>query len=170
MSNKQDSLFEFGFNYKSTTASGLISDKGKFVADLAGEYVINASFGSTSSSIQVRAIDRDIKKEIVKLGLGEVFDRRTSDAWFFEGTDGKDYGVSGTWGSDGTAYFWDVTDPTDIKKIDSVQVDARIVNLESTLAEIEEEKGALQLKLVELEDIAGIVRLIVIQSQVLAIN
>ena len=31
-------------------------------------------------------------------------------------------------GSDGTAYFWDVTDPTDIKKIDSIQVDARIVN------------------------------------------
>ena len=55
-------------------------------------------------------------------------DRRTSDAWFFEGSDGKDYGVSGTWGSDGTAYFWDVTDPTDIKKIDSIQVDARIVN------------------------------------------
>ena len=38
---------------KSTTASGLISDKGKFVADIAGEYVINASFGNTSSSIQV---------------------------------------------------------------------------------------------------------------------
>ena len=113
---------------KSTTASGLISDQGKFVADIAGDYVINASFGNISSSIQVKAIDRDIRKEIVKLGLGEVFDRRTSDAWFFEGSDGKDYGVSGTWGSDGTAYFWDVTDPTDIKKIDSIQVDARIVN------------------------------------------
>ena len=49
-------------------------------------------------------------------------------------------------------------------------VDARIVNLESTLAEIEEEKGALQLKLVELEDIAGIFRLIVILSRVLATN
>jgi len=113
---------------KSTTASGLISEKGKFVADIAGEYVINASFGNTNSSIQVKAVNRDIQKEIVKLGLGEVFDRRTSDAWFFEGTDGKDYGVSGTWGSDGTAYFWDVSDPTDIKKIDSIQVDARIVN------------------------------------------
>ena len=37
----------------------------------------------------------------------------------------------------------------------SRSVDVRIVNLESTLAEVEEEKGALQLKLVELEDIAG---------------
>ena len=46
----------------------------------------------------------------------------------------------------------------------SKNVDTRIVNLESTLAEIEEEKGALQLKLVELEDIAGIFRLIGILS------
>ena len=31
-------------------------------------------------------------------------------------------------GADGTAYFWDVKDPSNIKKIDSVQVDARTVN------------------------------------------
>ena len=37
----------------------------------------------------------------------------------------------------------------------SKNVDDRIVGLETALAELEEEKGALQLKLVELEDISG---------------
>ena len=112
----------------SNTASGLISNIGKFVADVPGQYTINASFGYLNSSVKVEVVERDIKKEIVKLGLGEVFDKRTSDAWFFQGIDGRDYGVSGTWGSDGTTYFWDITDPTDIVKVDSIKVDARIVN------------------------------------------
>ena len=34
-----------------------------------------------------------------------------SDFWVFEGTDGGDYVVTGTWGADGTAYFWDVSNP-----------------------------------------------------------
>ena len=55
-------------------------------------------------------------------------DKHTSDFWVFEGQDGNDYAVSGTWGADGTTYFWDVTDPGNLKKIDSVQVDARTVN------------------------------------------
>ena len=47
---------------------------------------------------------------------------------FFEGVDGRDYGISGTWGYNGVAYFWDVTNPKNFKKIDSLVVDARIVN------------------------------------------
>ena len=46
----------------------------------------------------------------------------------FEGVDNRDYAVSGTWGADGTTYFWDVTDPGQIRKIDSIKVDARTVN------------------------------------------
>ena len=61
-------------------------------------------------------------------GRGIVNDRHTSDFWIFEGVDGGDYGVTGTWGSDGTAFFWDVSNPSNLKKIDSVQVDARTVN------------------------------------------
>ena len=38
------------------------------------------------------------------------------------------YTVTGTWGADGTAYFWDVSNPSNLKKIDSVKVDARTVN------------------------------------------
>ena len=48
--------------------------------------------------------------------------------WVFEGVDGRDYAVSGTWGADGTTYFWDVTDPRQLKRIDSIKVDARTVN------------------------------------------
>ena len=36
--------------------------------------------------------------------------------------------MTGTWGADGHAYFWDVTDPSAMALIDTVRVDARTVN------------------------------------------
>ena len=120
----------FSFHGKSfdssNSASGLVMDN-KFVADIAGLYTVNASFGNVSASSRIKVLDRGVKRDIVQLGTGDVFDKHTSDAWFFEGVDGKDYGVSGTF-FDGLAYFWDVSDPTNITKIDSIKVDARIVN------------------------------------------
>jgi len=110
----------------SSSASGLIKEN-KFVADVSGLYTVNSHFGNVTSSTKIKVTDRDIKRDVVQLGTGDVFDKHTSDAWFFEGTDGKDYGVSGTF-FDGLAYFWDVSDPTNIKKTDSIKVDARIVN------------------------------------------
>ena len=110
----------------SSSASGLIKNN-KFVADVSGLYTLNAHFGNVTSSTKVKVTDRDIKRDIVQLGTGDVFDKHTSDAWFFEGVDGKDYGVSGTF-FDGQAYFWDVSDPANITKVDSIKVDARIVN------------------------------------------
>ena len=110
----------------SNSASGLIKGN-KFVADVSGLYTVNSNFGNITSSTKIKVTDRDIKRDIVQLGTGDVFDKHTSDAWFFEGVDGKDYGVSGTF-FDGLAYFWDVSDPTNITKIDSIKVDARIVN------------------------------------------
>tara|TARA_B100001094_G_scaffold97416_1_gene93438 strand:- start:169 stop:2205 length:2037 start_codon:yes stop_codon:yes gene_type:complete len=113
---------------KSNSASGLILQDGRFVGDVAGKYIITASFGKISKSKVLNVFERNIKREIKKIGAGSVNDRHTSDFWVFEGVDKKDYAVTGTWGSDGTAYFWDVTNPSNIKKIDSVQVDARTVN------------------------------------------
>jgi hypothetical protein len=98
----------------SNSASGLIKNN-KFVADVAGLYTVNASFGNITSSTKIKVTDRDVKKNIVQLGIGSVFDKPSSDAWFFEGVDGKDYGVSGTF-FDGLAYFWDISDPKNIKK------------------------------------------------------
>jgi hypothetical protein len=55
----------------------------------------------------------------------------TSDLWVWPGVGqhaGKDFAVTGTWGANGEAYFWDVTDPSNIVSIDTITVDARTVN------------------------------------------
>ena len=112
----------------SSSASGLIKQDGRFVADEAGLYTITASSGRHVARKSVNIIKRDVKRRIELVGKGIVGDKHTSDFWIWEGIDGRDYGVTGTWGADGTAYFWDVTNPANIVKIDSVQVDARTVN------------------------------------------
>ena len=112
----------------SSSASGLIKNDGRFVADEAGIYTITATSGPFAARKTVKILPRNVKRKIEKVGHGSVNTKHTSDFWIWEGVDGKDYGVTGTWGADGTAYFWDVTDPSNIQKIDSVQVDARTVN------------------------------------------
>ena len=112
----------------SAAPSGLMTKEGKFVADQPGLYVLNATCGSAAASVTVSANNRNITRKIDLIGQGSVDDKHTSDFWIWEGIDGKDYAVTGTWGADGTAYFWDVTNPGAIRKIDSVQVDARTVN------------------------------------------
>ena len=131
--NKIENIpLEFSFTGKSfdksNTASGLILEDGRFVGDVPGKYIISARIGNISASKIVNVFPRNVEREISNVGRGVVNDRHTSDFWIFEGIDGGDYGVTGTWGADGTAFFWDVTDPSNLKKIDSVQVDARTVN------------------------------------------
>lgn len=112
----------------SAAPSGLITKDGKFVADEPGLYVLNATCGSAAASVTISANNRNIIRKIDLIGQGSVNNKHTSDFWIWEGVDGKDYAVTGTWGADGTAYFWDVTNPGSIQLIDSVQVDARTVN------------------------------------------
>jgi hypothetical protein len=112
----------------SSSASGLIKQDGRFVANEPGLYTITASSGPIVSRLTVNANTRDVKRKVELIGHGTVGDKHTSDFWVWEGVDGRDYAVTGTWGADGTAYFWDVTDPASITKIDSIQVDARTVN------------------------------------------
>jgi hypothetical protein len=112
----------------STTASGLIRQDGSFVADKAGVYTIIASAGIASAQKTLRITPRNVERKIQTVGQGTVSDKFTSDLWVWEGQDGRDYAVTGTWSADGTAYFWDVTDPANISRIDSIQVDARTVN------------------------------------------
>jgi len=108
--------------------SGLITEDGRFVADLAGEYTIVAATGTHTASMTVAIEARDVKRQIEVVGQGRVSDRATSDLWVWEGPDGRDYAVTGTWGADGHAYFWDVTDPGNMQIIDTIRVDARTVN------------------------------------------
>ena len=113
---------------KSSLASGLVLEDGRFVGDIPGKYIVSAKVGNISSSKVINVFPRNIKREVIGVGEGLVNDKHTSDFWVFEGVDGGDYAVTGTWGADGKAYFWDVSNPSDLKKIDSVQVDARTVN------------------------------------------
>lgn len=112
----------------SAAPSGMITKAGKFVADQPGLYVLNATCGSAAASVTVSANSRNITRKIDLIGQGSVNNKHTSDLWIWEGEDGNDYAVTGTWGADGTAYFWDVTNPASIELIDSVKVDARTVN------------------------------------------
>jgi hypothetical protein len=109
-------------------ASAMIDRKGRFVAEKAGTYMVTVSSGKQTASKAVRVGPRDITQPVKMMGHGTVNTKHTSDLWVWEGVDGKDYAVTGTWGADGKAYFWEVTDPSNIILIDSVQVDARTVN------------------------------------------
>ncbi len=108
-------------------AAGIVED-GKFVGEVPGRYTVLATVGNLAARRVVDVRPRDVVQDIELLGRGAVNDQRTSDLWVYEGVDGRDYAVTGTWGANGWAFFWDVTDPTQIVKIDSIQVDARTVN------------------------------------------
>lgn len=112
----------------STSAAGLIRQDGSFVADKAGVYTVTVTAGVASAQKTLRIVPRNVKRKIETVGQGTVSEKFTSDLWVWEGQDGRDYAVTGTWSADGTAYFWDVTDPSNVLRIDSIQVDARTVN------------------------------------------
>ena len=111
-----------------SASSGMITEDGRFVADLPGEYTIVASAGNLVAVETVRIEPRNAKKLVEVVGRGRVADRKTSDLWVWEAPDGRDYAVTGTWGAEGHAYFWDVTDPANIYMAATVRVDARTVN------------------------------------------
>ena len=107
--------------------SGLTRD-GKFVGEHPGEYTIIANAGRLSAQHTLLVEHRGVVEPVEFRGQGQVADQHTSDLWVWEGHDGRDYAITGTWGAGGHAFIWDVTDPQNIVKTDSVQVDARTVN------------------------------------------
>jgi len=110
-------------------ATAEIGDDGRFVAEDAGQYTVVARSGTHTAAHTVSVAPRDLDGEIEVVGRGRVSDVHTSDLWVWEApADGRDYAITGTWGGDGEAYFWDVTDPADITPVDTVTVDARTVN------------------------------------------
>ncbi len=101
---------------------------GKFVADVPGVHTVVASAGPLSDRKSFRAVARDAVQRLEIMGLGAQSRSRTTDFWVFEGLDGRDYALTGSKVADGHAFVWDVTDPSNIFKTDSIQVDARSVN------------------------------------------
>lgn len=110
-------------------ATGQITPDGRFVAEQPGLYTIVATSGNVVARKTIRCDERFLqKRQLVRVGRGPVLDVHTSDLWVWEGADGRDYAVTGTWGANGDAHFWDVTDPAHIERIATVTVDARTVN------------------------------------------
>jgi hypothetical protein len=132
-SRLSDVPVDWGFSFiqddtiDATGAGGMVRE-GKFVANVPGQYTLLASAGGLSARRVVDVRPRNAIQEVQVQGQGSVDNVHTSDLWIYEGNDGRDYAVTGTWGGDGMAYFWDVTDPSNIIKTDSIQVDARTVN------------------------------------------
>jgi len=105
-----------------------VTEDGRFVAEQPGIYTVLALAGREMARASVRITPRAVRQRIEVVGHAPVGDRVTSDLWVWEGVDGRDYAVHGTWNAEGHAYFYDVTDPSNMELIDKVQVDARTVN------------------------------------------
>ncbi|MGF1668999.1 MAG: LVIVD repeat-containing protein [Balneolaceae bacterium] len=109
-------------------APAQMAEDGRFVANVPGLYTLIAKSGNQIARQNIRVEPRNVQRRLEVVGHGEVLDVHTSDLWVWEGVDGRDYAITGTWGAHGAAYFWDVTDPSNIIPIDTVVVDARTVN------------------------------------------
>ncbi len=101
---------------------------GKLVADVPGVYTVLATAGTLSARKSFNVVVRDVVQRLTTVGHGRQDTHYTSDFWIFEGRDGRDYALTGARQAQSHAFVWDVTDPANIVKIDSIQVDARSVN------------------------------------------
>jgi hypothetical protein len=102
--------------------------RNKFVADVPGIYTVVATAGPLGAEKSFRVRLRDVVRRVQVLGQGRSADHYTSDFWPFQGVDGRDYALTGSRQGMSHTFVWDITDPTNIVKTDSIIVDARSVN------------------------------------------
>ncbi len=112
------------------STGGFVFDDGTFVAEETGPYRVIASSGTASAAAIVEVTDRPAPQPVELLDHGPRAEVATSDLWVFEGVDGEDYAYTGTHAQGGgeRMFVWKVTDPENIQLMDSVVVDARVVN------------------------------------------
>ncbi len=108
-------------------APGQLED-GRFVASVPGVHTVFATAAGRQAERSFRVRKRDVVRKVDVVGQGREARVFTTDFWIFEGRDGRDYAFTGSKFGDGIAFVWDVTDPGNIVKTDSIQVDARTVN------------------------------------------
>ena len=101
---------------------------GRFVADIPGVYRVHATAGPISETVTLEVVERDVVEELEVVGHGLTDWYRTTDLWVYEGVDGRDYAITGSKVAGGFAFFYDVTNPADIVKFDSIQADSRTIN------------------------------------------
>lgn len=78
-------------------AAGIVRG-GKFVGEVPGVYTVVASTGNLTARRTVDIRPRDVVQDMEIMGQGSMSEYHTSDLWIFEGLDGRDYAVTGTWG------------------------------------------------------------------------
>ena len=103
-------------------------ENGRMVADVPGVYTAVASTGGASAEYAFRVVSRDAVRKLDVVGQGRESRVFTTDLWIWEGVDGRDYALTGSKYGDGISMVWDVTNPANIFKTDSIQVDARTTN------------------------------------------
>ena len=108
-------------------ATGII-DRGLFAAEVPGRYTLLASAGSATARAVLDVRPRDVRRRITVTGRGSITNVHTSDFWPWTGRDGRDYALVGTWGGDGWAYVFDITDMGNMVRTDSIRIDARVIN------------------------------------------
>ncbi|HEX5831444.1 MAG TPA: Ig-like domain-containing protein [Gemmatimonadaceae bacterium] len=108
-------------------ATGVV-DRGMFVAEVPGQYTLLATAGQVSARTVLDVRPRDVRRRINVTGRGNINHVHTSDLWPWTGKDGRDYALVGTWGGDGWAYVFDITDLANPTRTDSIRVDARVIN------------------------------------------
>ena len=108
-------------------ATGIV-DRGLFAAEVPGRYTLLATAGPITARKVVQVTPRDVRRRINVVGRGTITNVNTSDLWPWTGRDGRDYTLIGTWGGDGWAYVFDITNLGAPVKTDSVQVNARTIN------------------------------------------
>ena len=108
-------------------ASGIIDGK-LFAANHAGRYTLLAHSGAAHGRTVLEVAPRDVRRRISITGRGNISSANTSDFWPWTGKDGRDYALVGTWGGDGWAIVYDITDMDNLVKTDSIKVDARTIN------------------------------------------
>jgi hypothetical protein len=101
---------------------------GRFAANYPGRFTLLAQSGSAHASKTIQVAPRDVRQRISVTGRGTIHSSHTSDLWPWHGMDGRDYCLVGTWGGDGYAMVFDITDMNNIVKTDSVRIDARTIN------------------------------------------
>ncbi|MDB4888265.1 MAG: hypothetical protein JWL61_120, partial [Gemmatimonadetes bacterium] len=111
--------------------AGIIDDLNgqyMFAGNYPGRYTILAQSGGANAQTVIDVTPRDVRRRINITGRGQVSTTHTSDLWPWTGKDGRDYVLVGTWGGDGYALVFDITDMANIVKTDSIKVDARTIN------------------------------------------
>jgi hypothetical protein len=90
----------------------------RFVANYPGRYTLMAQYGAANARATLQASPRDVRRRVTVMGRGTITETHTSDLWPWTGKDGRDYALVGTWGGNGYAMVFDITDrPTSSRPI-----------------------------------------------------